>query len=61
MKKCIKTSYDDKVRILFAHYLKNALDNAKIIKIPFYKKLYVWFYYKKYKKYLKKDLFAAKK
>lgn len=61
MKKCVKTSYDEEVKILFAHYLKVAMDSTKHIKMPFYKKLYVWYYYIKYKKYLKKDLFSEKK
>ena len=57
MKNCEKTSYEDKTKVLFAHYLKDALDVSKKIRMPFYKKLYVWFYYKKYKKYLKMPLF----
>lgn len=55
LKKCKASHLDLQYKILFARYLKEARDSFKNIKLPFYKKLYVWIYYMKYKKYLKKN------
>jgi len=61
IKKCKKTKYDTKIRIIFANYLREAIKTFKNIKMPFYKKLFVWLYYKKYKKYLKKPFWEQNK
>lgn len=61
LKKCKKSSYDKKVKIILSHYLKDAYIVQKKLKEVFYKKLLVWFFYQRYKKYLKYKLFEIKK